>query len=124
VMPRIVATAHSASVTTDKPIQMGCDLALPRSRPIAHSKTIVPTAPQNHAVNAATGRCSCSEPETRSGASRLSSSTATQIPPIPIAVHSIQDKSAVVARRAWGVAWSFASEVVIVTLPSRVFVQT
>ena len=26
-MPRIVATAHSASVTTDKPIQMGCDLA-------------------------------------------------------------------------------------------------
>jgi hypothetical protein len=75
----------------------------------------VPIPPQNQVVNAATGRCSCCEPETRSGASRLTSSTATQIPPIPMAVHSIQDRSAVVARRSWGVAWSFGSEVVIVT---------
>ena len=94
---------------------MGCHLALPWSRPIAHSKIIVPIAPQNQVVNAATGRCSCWEPETKSGAKRLISSTATQIPPIPMAVHTIQDKSAVEARRSWGVAWSFGSEVVIVT---------
>src|SRR5215216_1371196 len=59
VMPRIVATAQIPSVTTDSPTQMGCQLALPRSRPIAHSNTRVPTAPQNQVVNAATGRCSC-----------------------------------------------------------------
>jgi hypothetical protein len=48
-------------------------------------------------------------------ASRLSSRTATQIPPIPIAAHSIQDRSAVVARRSWRAAWSFGSDVVMVT---------
>jgi hypothetical protein len=102
VVARTVASAQIPSVTTDSPIQMGCHLALPRSRPIAHSKTIVPTPPQNQVANAATGRCSCWEPETRSGASRLISSTATQMPPIPMAVHSIQDRSVVVVRRSWG----------------------
>src|SRR6266699_515221 len=107
VMARIVATAHIPSVATGKPIQRGCRLARPRSRPIAHSKTRVPITPQIQAVNAATGRCCCSEPETRSGASRLIRSTAIQIPPIPITVHSIQDRSAVVVRRSSGVTWSF-----------------
>jgi hypothetical protein len=37
------------------------------------------------------------------------------MPPIPIAVHNIQDRSAVVARRSWEVGWSFGSEVVILT---------
>src|SRR5512133_2698186 len=46
------------------------------------------------------------------------------MPPIPIAVHSIQDRSAVVARRSWEVGWSFGSEVVIVPHSSRVLVQT
>ena len=90
-----------------------------RSRPIANSKTRVPTPPQNQAVNAATGRCSCSEPETRSGAKMLISRTATQIPPIPIAVHGIQDKSAVAARRPSRVAWAFGSDIILVTQTSR-----
>jgi hypothetical protein len=62
----------------------------------------VPIPPQNQVVNAAIGRCSCSEPETKSGASRLISRTATQIPPTPMAVHSIQEGSAVAARRSSG----------------------
>ena len=37
------------------------------SWPMAPSRTIV-TMPQNHVVNVVTGRCSCSDPETRSGA--------------------------------------------------------
>jgi DNA-binding transcriptional LysR family regulator len=107
VMARIVASAQIPSVATDSPIQMGCHLELPRSRPIAHSKTRVPIPPQNQVAKAATGRCCCSEPETRSGASKLISSTAIQIPPIPIAVHSIQDRSAVVVRRPSEGVWSF-----------------
>src|SRR5918994_5791554 len=107
VMARIVASAQIPSVATDSPIHMGCQLALPRSRPIAHSKTRVPIPPQNQVANAATGRCCCSEPETRSGAKRLIRSTAIQIPPIPMAVHSIQDRSAVVVRRPSEGEWSF-----------------
>jgi hypothetical protein len=83
VMARIVATDQFTSVATDNPTQMGCQLERPRSRFIAKSKTRVPTPPQNQAVNAATGRCSCSEPETTSGAKRLISRTPTQIPPLP-----------------------------------------
>src|SRR5829696_8980205 len=115
VMARMVAIAQIPRVTTDSPIQMGRHRLRPRSRPIAHNKTRVPTPPQNHVANAATGRCSCCEPETRSGAKRLISRTATQIPPIPIAVHSIQDRSAVGVWRSSGVGWSFGSGVVMVT---------
>jgi hypothetical protein len=66
-------------------------------------------------VIAATGRCSCSEPDTRSGEKRLISRTATQIPPIPIAVHNIHDRSAVATRPSWGTGRSFGSGVVVVT---------
>jgi DNA-binding CsgD family transcriptional regulator len=107
VMARMVASAQIPSVATDSPIQMGCHLELPRSRPIVHSTTRVPIPPQNHEPNAATGRCCCSEPETKSGAKTLIRSTAIQIPPIPIAVHSIQDGSAVVVWRSSRVGWSF-----------------
>ena len=67
---------------------------------MAHRNTSVPTPPQNHDVNAATFWCSCSEPETISGDSTLIRTTAAQMPPIPIAVHSIQEPSAVAVRRS------------------------
>jgi hypothetical protein len=65
-------------------------------------------------MKAATGRCSCWAPETRSGAKRLISRKATQIAPIPIAVHTTQDRSAVAARRSCGAGRSFGSGVVVV----------
>jgi hypothetical protein len=114
VMPRIVAKVQHTRVPTDSPIQVGCHLALSRSRLIAHRKTNVPIPPQNQVVNAATGRCCCSEPETRSGARRLSRRTAVQIPPTPIAVHSIQERSAVASRRTSGETWPVGSGVVII----------
>jgi hypothetical protein len=99
-MTLIVASAQMPSVTLDSPIHVGRHMASPRSRPTAHRNTSVPTPPQNHDVNAATFWCSCSEPETISGDSRLIKTTATQMPPIPIAVHSIQEPSAVAVRRS------------------------
>ena len=86
---------RQVSVTAANPIHMERHLASPRSLPIAQRNTSVPTPPQNQVVNAATGRCSCSEPETRSGANTLISSTASHMPPRPMAVHVIQEPSAV-----------------------------
>jgi hypothetical protein len=42
VMPKIVAKVQSTRVATDGPIQVGCHLALPRSRLIAHRIRRVP----------------------------------------------------------------------------------
>jgi hypothetical protein len=46
-MPTIVATVHTASVATESPIHVGRQVADPRTFPIAHQNTRVPTLPQN-----------------------------------------------------------------------------
>jgi hypothetical protein len=71
---------------------------LPRSLPIVHKNAPVATKPHIQVTNAATGKCSCSLPETMSGAKVLIRATATQIPAMPAAVHAIQEPSAIVER--------------------------
>ena len=56
------------------------------------------TMPHSQVVNAAMGRCSCSLPDTRSGAKMLISATAIQIPTRPPALHAIHEPSAVTVR--------------------------
>jgi hypothetical protein len=95
-----VAIPQTATVAAARPIQKGWRDTLPRSLPIAHTNAPVPARPQNQAPKAATGRCCCSLPVTMSGASRLISVTAIQIPAIPAMVHTTQEPSAVAERRS------------------------
>ena len=95
-MARIVATVQITSVATDSPTQMGCQLRRPRSRAIANRKITVPTPPQNQAVIAATGRCSCSEPDTRSG-EKGSLADRDPDPADPDRSPQVHDRSAVAA---------------------------
>ena len=97
-MLRIVATSQTVSVATASPIQMGRRDALPRSLPIAHRNPPVATRPHSQVVKAATGRCSCSLPDTMSGARTLINTTAVQIPASPPTLHTIQEPSAVAVR--------------------------
>jgi hypothetical protein len=77
---------------------MGCRDALPRSLAIAHRNPPVATKPHSHVVKAAMGRCSCSLPETRSGARTLISTTAVQIPARPPTLHASHEPSAIAVR--------------------------
>jgi hypothetical protein len=95
---RIVATSQTVSVATARPTQMGSREALPRSLAIAHRNPPVATKPHSHVVKAAMGRCSCSLPDTRSGARTLISTTAVQIPARPLTLHTIQEPSAIAVR--------------------------
>jgi hypothetical protein len=98
VMLRIAATSQIATVVTDNPIQTGIREALPRSLPIIHKTAPMATRPHSQVPNAATGMCSCSLPEIMSGARMLITTTATQIPAMPAAVHAIQEPSAIAER--------------------------
>ena len=88
-MLQMTATAMAS------PIQRRSRRALPRSLDMPHSSPSVAMRPQIQVRKAGSGRCSCSLPLTRSGATRLTAVTPTQMAATPNSVQAIHDRSAV-----------------------------
>lgn len=88
-----VATVHNAIVAPDNANHTGRRATSPRRRENETSDATEAPTPQIQVLNAATGRCWCSLPDTRSGEKTLISTTAAQIEAIVAMVHAVHESS-------------------------------